>query len=135
VTPGSNRDERRSTRANVLLSAVVETEGATIPVRVRNLSAHGVLVKAPGLAAGEKPIVFRCNGVAIPGWIVWADEGEAGIQFGEVVQPERVAKRPTSTVATVRDTRTVDCRRPGFRGNLLTDEQRAIIQEWIESGQ
>ena len=135
VTP-SNPDERRSTRTNVLLSAVVEVEGANIPVRVRNLSAHGVLVKASGLAAGDTRIVFRCNGVAIPGWIVWADENDAGIQFGEAVQPDRVVKKPpASATSIVQDTRSVNFRRPGFRGNLLTDEQREIIQEWMRGGQ
>lgn len=124
-------DERRSERANVILTAMIEHRGARVPVRVRNLSQHGVLVVGEGIPAAETQVTFRCNGASVESWVAWSRDGRAGIQFGIPLQPEALAQREAvPLVAIANDTREVDFRRPGFRGNQMTDEERKIVEEW-----
>jgi len=126
-----NSDERRSGRANVILTATVEVGGARLPVRIGNLSAHGVMISADRLPALEMPVTLHCNGITIQGWVAWVQAGRAGIQFSEPVDPEMVPnKAAVSRPAIVKDTRKVDFRRPGFRGNQMTEEERKIVEEW-----
>jgi hypothetical protein len=128
-----NSDERRSARANVLLVAAVECEGRTIPVRVANLSAHGALVFSDGVPREDTPVIFRCNGIAVDGWVAWLRPPHAGIHFSNVIQPGNVLRKAPDTKALiVRDTRTLDFRRPGLRGNQLTRPERQIVAEWTE---
>ena len=124
-------DDRRSARANVILTATIEDGGARIPVRVSNLSAHGALVIGDGLPAGETQVIFRCNGAAVQSWVAWSRASRAGIQFGNPIQPDALTQRESvPRTAVTKDTRKLDLRRPGFRGNLLTDEERKIVEEW-----
>lgn len=128
-----NADERRSERSKVLLTAMIENGGSRIPVRVSNLSAHGALVIGKELPPSEERVVFHCNGFATGGWIAWVKDGHAGIQFDEPVEPEKLVQRlPTPRVTIIKDTRELNFRRPGFRGNQLTDEQRKIVEEWTK---
>jgi hypothetical protein len=124
-------DERRSARANVILTATIEQGKARIPVRVSNLSEHGALVFGNGLPESETQITFRCNGVAVQGWVSWAQTTRAGIQFGVPTSPEALSKREATPRTVIsKDTREPNFRRPGFRGNQLTDEERKIVEEW-----
>lgn len=124
-------DERRSGRANVILTAMIEAGNARIPVRVGNLSEHGALVSGDGLPRGETQVVFHCNGAAVQSWVAWSRAGRAGIEFGTPVQPDALTNRGEAPrVAIIKDTREVDFRRPGFRGNQMTDEERKIVEEW-----
>lgn len=129
-----NAEERRSERARVILTAMVENGSSRIPVRVSNLSAHGVLVIGEGLPESTTRIVFRCNEVATGGWIAWVKDGHAGIEFDDPIEPEKlVHKVAVPQTMIIKDTRKVDFRRPGFRGDQLTDEERRIIEEWNRS--
>ena len=124
-------DERRSARANVILTATLEAGGASFPVRLSNLSEHGALAVGDGLPAGDTPAILRCHGIVIGCWIAWSRAGRAGIQFEHPVSPETLTQReaaPPSMI--VKDTREIDFRRPGFHGNQMTDEERKIVEEW-----
>jgi hypothetical protein len=124
-------DERRSARANVILTATIEDGAARIPVRVSNLSSHGALVIGERLPAAETQVVFRCNGAAVQCWVAWCRDDRAGIQFGTPVQPDALTQRESvPRIAITKDTRELDFRRPGFRGNQMTDEERKIVEEW-----
>ena len=125
-------DERRSGRANVILAATLEHRGARIPVRVSNLSEHGALVVGDGLPKGETQIVFHCNGANVQSWVAWSRDGRAGIEFGIPVPPDALIQKGEAVprVAIIKDTRELDFRRPGFRGNQMTDEERKIVEEW-----
>jgi len=125
-------DDRRSERANVILTATIESAGSsTVRVRVSNLSANGALVIGDEIPKRETPIVFHCNGLAIESWVSWVDAGRAGIAFAEAVEPETLTHREgVPHAAIVRDTRQVDFRRPGFRGNQLSDEEQRALDEW-----
>ena len=126
-----NTDERRSERVNVLLTAAIEAGSTRIPVRVGNLSAHGAMVIGDGLPPSETHVIFRCNGQAIQSWVAWTRGGRAGIQFGNPINPETVTHRAhVPPAAITKDTRELDFRRPGFRGNQMTEEERKIVEEW-----
>ena len=127
-------DERRSPRANVLLIGEIESGKVRIPVRVDNLSAHGALVIAKAIPNSETRVIFHCNGVAVEGWVAWAKAPQAGIQFDEQIEPERLRRSGSlHSPALIRDTRKVDFRRPGFRGNQLTEEERELLEDWRAS--
>src|SRR5436309_797956 len=116
-------DERRSTRANVLLTATIECGGVCTPVRVSNLSAHGALVLCDAVLQEDAPVIFRCNGMHIESWIAWLRPPHAGVQFGEPIgQQDLLRTAPVARQVITKDLRMVDYRRPGFRGKQLTDE-------------
>src|SRR5947199_9857844 len=106
-------DDRRSARANVLLRAVIESEGVRCPMKVGNLSAHGALVLGPAVLHEGAPMIFRCNGRAVEGWIAWACAGSAcaGIQFDEPLEPKEFVRKPAAHTAIMRDSRELDFKR------------------------
>lgn len=124
-------DERRSERANVLLTAVLESLGVCSDVRVGNLSAHGALIIGRSLPSEDAEVTFRCNGVEIQGCLAWVRVPFAGIDFNEPVQPQQLLRgRFTASAVITRDTRVLNPRRPGFRGNQLTDAERRLVDDW-----
>jgi hypothetical protein len=129
----NSADERRSARANVLLAAVIERDGLCTPVRVGNVSAHGALVLCDDLPPEEARVTFRCNGLAIESWIAWVRPPFSGIQFGEPIRPEDLLRARAPRPMITRDARNLDHRRPGFRGQQLTDDERQIVEEWRAS--
>ena len=126
-----NSDDRRSARANVLMTAEIELGASRIPVRIVNVSAHGALVAGNSIPAGEAPVVFSSNGIAVPGWLIWSQGDFAGIQFDEVIHLEDLTRKAGAPrIVITPDSRTGNTRRPGFRGNQLTDEERTVVAEW-----
>jgi hypothetical protein len=131
VMPRKSADERRSARANVLLVAAVECGGVRIPVRVVNLSAHGALVLGEVIPSEDSPVIFRCNGLVVEGWIAWVRPPHAGIHFSATIQPGKaLSKTPATGTMIIKDSRRLDYRRPGFRGNQLTAEEKHIVEHW-----
>jgi hypothetical protein len=129
-------DERRAARSNVVLTGTIEFGGRQIPARVRNVSVHGALVTADDLPPEDAEVTLRLKGMVLQSWIAWARHPEAGIQFGTPVTNNALLKKaPAPHQVVMRDERVVDYRRPGFRGNQLTEEQRKIVDEWIRAQQ
>lgn len=124
--------ERRSARANVLLTATIEDGGFSVPVRVSNLSAHGAMIVGDRLPPRDAVVTFRCNDVAVAGMIVWTGTGRAGIEFADPLDLSLLARKapPPPAIETVRDTREVSLKRPGFRGNQLSEEERRIVEDY-----
>ena len=124
---------RKSARANVLLTATIEDCGLSMPVRVGNLSAHGALVIGEALPPREAVVTFRCNEVAVAGMIAWTARGRAGIEFATPIDLSLLARKPPPpppAIATVKDRREVSYKRPGFRGNQLSEEERRIVEDF-----
>jgi hypothetical protein len=127
-------DERRSPRANILMKGAIESGQNHFPIRVSNLSAHGALVIGQAFPERDTPVVFRCNGFAVESWVAWVKTPHAGIQFAQPIRPEELLRNAAVPAPTiVRDTRKLDFRRPGFRGNQLTPEERDELQDWLAS--
>jgi hypothetical protein len=115
----------------VLLSAVVECDGARIPVRVINLSANGVLVACDAPPPADTRVKFQIGGRIVDGWTAWVRLPHAGINFDEPIDPADFLPKSLRTGdLIIRDTRDLDFRRPGFRGNQMTAEERRIVEEW-----
>jgi hypothetical protein len=128
------RDERRSARAKVLLSAVIECDGLRIPVKVVNLSANGVLVASNTFPPEGKRLIFRCGGRTAEGWSAWVHPPHAGINFDTRIDPKAFLPKTLVTTSMItRDARRKDFRRPGFRGNQMSDEEKQIVDEWTRS--
>lgn len=125
-------DDRRSTRRPVVLMAAIDCAGVRTRVRVTNLSAHGALVIGDPLPAPDCEVAFLSNGVTVQSKVVWVHGRHAGVQFEDPVEPEcflRNARHPHPMIT--KDDRTVDFRRPGFRGNQLNAEERRAVENWI----
>jgi len=124
--------ERRSARANVILTATIEDGLLSIPVRVGNLSAHGAMIAGDRLPPRDAVVTFRCNDVSVAGMIVWTATGRAGIEFAQPLDLSLLARKapPPPAIETVKDRREVTHRRPGFRGNQLSEEERRIVEEY-----
>jgi hypothetical protein len=125
MVPGSE-DERRSSRAKVMLAATIEYDGQSIPVRIDDLSSHGAKVLGDRLPGIDTPVTFRCKTLAVSAYVAWVDGAMAGIGFGHPVQPQDVLRK----VSAARPVAAQDYRRPGFRGGRLTDAERKIVEGW-----
>ena len=121
-----NADERRSPRARVMLTAMIECDGIRTSVRIDDLSAYGVRVLGDGLPEIDTPVNFECNGLSIQAFVAWVKPPLAGIGFGEPVEPRDVLRK----IARPRQIAPTDFRRPGFQGRQLTDAERQIVQRW-----
>lgn len=124
-------DERRSARAKVLLTAVIECDDVRIPVRVVNLSANGALVACDARLPENTRVKFRTGRRTAEGWTAWVHPPHAGINFDESIEPGEFLPKSLGTADLItRDTRDLDFRRPGFRGNQMTAEEWQIVEEW-----
>lgn len=124
-------DERRSARAKVLLTAVIECDVVSVPVRVINLSANGALVACDTALPGDTRVIFRIGRRTAEGRTAWVHPPHAGINFDEPIQPGEFLPKSLHTADLItRDTRDLNFRRPGFRGNQMTEEERQIVEEW-----
>lgn len=126
-------EERRSARSTVLLTAAIDCAGERVPVRVINLSSHGALVQGDAMPDPDSEVTFRCNDVASKGWMAWVQPPHAGISFDEPIKLSALRVKPKGGAEMIiRDSRDVDFRRPGFRGNQMTVEERAVVDKWLK---
>ena len=135
VLTNSPHDDRRAARTNVLLAASLETERSPPQsVRIANLSASGALIFGEALPVQDTRIVLVCGIRKIPGHVAWAGEHHAGIAFDNEIDPSEILpKRIQSPLMIIRDERETDFRRPGFRGDQLSAEERQMLEEWKRS--
>lgn len=128
--PGEPSDERRSVRSSVLMTATVECGGARHSVRVVNLSAHGALIEGSFLPDCEQAVTFHCSGIEVTGWVTWIRPPVVGINFDEPIEPRLNLNAGQTASMVIKDSRKPSTRRPGFRGNQMSDEERAIVAHW-----
>ena len=93
-------------------------DDAAIPLRVRNLSAGGLMADCPVMVEqGQDVEVGLRNIGVVPGRIAWVRDQQIGIAFLNRIDP-RVARKPVGTRATetmlVKPAGQVE-RRPGLR--------------------
>ena len=81
--PPNNRGEGR---ANVFLSAVLNTGTQALPVRIRNISPHGALIDGPSIPAARVQVLLVRGGLSAAGQIAWREKDQAGISFDETVE-------------------------------------------------
>jgi hypothetical protein len=122
----SQVQNRRQRRANVLLTAIVESCGRTLDVKLRNLSADGALVEADSLPFEGAEISFRRGDLVVPGKVVWASNRRAGIQFHAALPPETLLRH----VPTPRPRVLPSFRRPGLAPQPITSAERSFEKQW-----
>lgn len=88
---------RSTDRDSLFMQANVLIPGQQTPVtvRVRNLSAGGMLAEAKvrGLAQGAEIEAELRNVGFVPGRVVWVGEGKFGIAFDHPVDPQAVRRQ------------------------------------------
>ena len=93
--------ERARTRDSLFLMAQLRRTGAaeSVSVRVRNLSAGGLMAETPEPLDPDAPIEVEVRGLGwIPGRVAWHTEGRTGIAFDRPVDPQR-ARKPVGVAA------------------------------------
>lgn len=124
--PSQNRKTRRS---NVLMSATLELSGVSLPVKLRNLSAEGALVEGDKLPVDGAAILFRKGELSVQGRVAWAKTSHAGISFLTPLDPEQVMRHIPAPRPRVK----ASFRRPGFKPNRMTEEERRFGEQWLNS--
>ncbi|MDB5689163.1 MAG: hypothetical protein JWL91_1039 [Sphingomonas bacterium] len=113
------RHERGDPRDSMLLQATMCVgDGASSPLRVRNLSAGGLMGEGgPALSPGQAVTIELRNIGKVKGRIAWTEEARFGVAFDNPVDPQLARKTvgtraaDTALVPPVR----VKPRRPGLR--------------------
>ena len=123
----SKSQNRRSRRSNVLMAAFVDCDGASVTVKLRNLSKDGALVEAAALPPVGAEVRFRKGELALSGHVAWETGARAGIAFDHPLDPESVLRH----VPKPRQRLVLDHRRPRLRGQDLTPGERKLAEEWI----
>src|SRR5687767_10544110 len=117
----STSQNRRSRRSNLWMAASLESDGVTVPVTLRNLSAEGALVDGDhGLSVGAE-IVFHKNDLSVAGHVAWVDGRRAGLAFVVSLDPETVLRY----VPVPAPLRIEVHKRPALRGRLSTEDRLA----------
>lgn len=99
--PGSLDEEvaalsRGNDRDSLFMQADVIVAGSAKPVtvRVRNLSAGGMLAESPASVAQGAVVEVELRNVGpVPGRIVWTGDGKFGIAFDRAVNPQAVRRQ------------------------------------------
>lgn len=95
--------QRNEVRDSLFLGAQL-TIGTLPPeqVRVRNLSAGGLMAEYPASVTQGTPVTVDLRGIgAIAGRIAWATDGRIGIAFDDQIDPLR-ARKPIAMKSTAR---------------------------------
>ena len=121
---------RRSRRSNVLLTATVETGGASLPVKLRNLSAYGALVEGQSLPPVGVEVTFCRKELSVAGRVAWVNGGQAGIAFATELEPEQVLRH----VPPMRQRIQPKFRRPGLVKHELNAEEQRVVDSWVWYG-
>jgi len=90
---------RGADRDSLFMQAKLILPGQPDPVvvRVRNLSAGGMLAEAKvEIVQGESVEVELPNVGPVPGRVVWAGEGKFGIAFDRLIDPQAVRRQVVS---------------------------------------
>ena len=117
---------RRSRRSNVLLAASIEVSGASLPVKLRNLSTEGALVEGNDLPVEGSEVLFRRNELSVNSRVAWVHGTYAGVAFRRPIAQEAVLRN----IPKPRYRAPVDYRRPPLASRAMTAEERRLAESW-----
>ncbi|ARS27097.1 PilZ domain-containing protein [Sphingomonas sp. KC8] len=114
--------ERKEPRDSLFLQAAVTLgEAGPLLLRVRNLSAGGMMVDCDQDCAKGDPVVAELRGIGrARGRIAWRASGRIGIAFDDPVDP-LLARVPVKAAVRAQDMSTAmteQMRRPGVRSKF-----------------
>ncbi|HEY9553549.1 PilZ domain-containing protein [Allosphingosinicella sp.] len=89
---------RTSSRDSLFLSATIQRVddalGEPMSVRVRNLSAIGLMADYNGVAVPGEPVIVTVRGIgSVAGKVAWIKKGRVGVNFDVEVDP-LMARKP-----------------------------------------
>jgi hypothetical protein len=92
------RSRRTASRDSLFLSATIRRSGDVeeelVPVRIRNLSAVGLMADYSDTADPGEPVVVTVRGIGkVKGKVAWVKRGRIGIAFDVEVDP-KLARKP-----------------------------------------
>jgi hypothetical protein len=88
-----NPDARENIRSNVFLAAALKTSSGTIAVRIRNISAKGVLLEGATLPDQGSSAQLERGHLNVEGDIVWRRETQCGVHFGRGISVSEWVQR------------------------------------------
>lgn len=127
INMANQSGDRRSARSRVMLAGTLEYLGASSDVRVLDMSRHGALLRGKKLPQAETPVTLRCGRQAVSGWVVWATSKRAGLNFDVEVSREEFVRPPAAAKSFVPIPPPQNWRRPSFRGDPLTPDERCFV--------
>lgn len=104
----SDSDNRQISRNSLFILAEVRLDGQAEEhrVKIRNLSAGGVMAEAPlKVARGERIAVNLRNVGWVEGTVAWVQDNRFGVAFVEEVDPAAVRVAPTAPSPAQANTR------------------------------
>lgn len=119
--------QRQSRRSNVLLAATIDVSGASIPVKLRNLSEQGALIQGDRLPVEGSEVRFRRNELSVAGRIAWVDGQHAGVAFSVPLHPQDVMRNIPQPKPRVH----ADHRRPALNPRTLTQQEQRLLESWL----
>lgn len=78
-------EARIEPRTNMFVMASLSAQGASGPVKVRNLSPTGALVEGGALPMPGEPVSLLRGSLRSDGKVVWCQNGRAGLRFNALV--------------------------------------------------
>ncbi|WP_033919973.1 PilZ domain-containing protein [Sphingomonas sp. 37zxx] len=91
--------KRNATRDSLLLAATLRVDGDETNVRIRNLSAGGLMAEYPIALASGTPVDIDVRGIGwVGGKVAWATDGRLGIAFDSPIDP-KLARKPVGAGA------------------------------------
>src|SRR5688572_28268302 len=122
----SMNQNRRSHRSNVLLAASIEASGASLPVKLRNLSTEGALIEGDDLPVEGSEVLFRRNELSVKSCLAWVHGKQAGVAFKRPIAQEDVLRN----IPRPKHRAHVDYKRPGLAVRPLTPEEMRLAESW-----
>ena len=93
--------KRRRPRDSLVLTAQIRLDNETVlrEVRVRNLSAGGLMIELDQVADVGTPVTITLRGIGeVQGKVAWCTEGRIGIALDPLIDPEKVTKPRVSEI-------------------------------------
>ena len=76
-----SEEPRSDPRSHVFLMAALYVGSASLPVRVRNISAHGALLEGSNLPAEHRTVSLKRGSLATAGQVAWSNGQQCGVRF------------------------------------------------------
>ena len=91
--PVTVNESRSSPRSNVFLTAALAGDGASRPVRIRNLSVNGALLEGYDFPQEGKKAQLRRGSLCVQGEIAWQNGKYCGLRFDHSILVQEWVKR------------------------------------------
>jgi hypothetical protein len=124
------QDERRSTRKKVLLAATIKHDAGATRIRLLDLSSHGALIAGDDIPRADSAVTLHCGKQSVGGRVAWVDDSQAGLSFNQGVSSSAFSPISGGSSQFVFDRASkANPRRPGFRGDQLSAEERFFLNQ------